>query len=1118
MTEAEKNEIVGLVMTEISSQAVDFDIATEQPQANDLLTAVREVAGRYVGVTLKWNDVARIATELANQAAKRAEQAETDANNILTQVQSKGTEITNFVATSKAEIETQKDESVNAVKSVYQTDLDELKGDLTEISNTIWGEATKELYSGLHAQDSNYFIVDNLKKFVKGETYYIEFDSNETFSIDNVQIGTASQASAMVDTIGTLSFVANEKKTIRYTPSTDGCCYIRFIENTAKIKSVNAFTVSKEKIDEPIIQKLKKVDNISSSIDNKMSISSDGKWKKMDSNYWIYEEGRYSTTELGVGKKYKITFLPNTDFVCDLIQIGTDTRSSAMVDTLATNITFENGKDVTIEYIVKSNGIKAIRLYGVASNFDSIDVSEEKETNILKGSDVLNISSVVDRVNKTAKEIKVIKNTFANVAKTMLRAKISEGTTRTITVPVRIKNGKQYARIGLHYGASKFTPMQNDVFFNKECRTDFSDVRFKINGVIVNAELGTLVNGELLCDNRINDVKKVTNSGKLIAFRNNIGISVSDDNGNTFSVIEGTYNVTSNRSDVENFTSMCPVFVDDNDDIYAYAGGILYKLIASDGYSTKRQVLDFSWTHNGNKIYPDIQIHAMDKDINGNLYVGIYQGTQYFKADIYVSTDGGESFVLKLHDANPDYQHIHHIHADKYSNKVYVGVDGVGNHTLMTDDGGNTWNEIADKFVGPGKTDYYPTYFGDGFRLGGGETYISGNATIYRSEDDIHIEKPVLGYAGVRSYAGLTDDFIVTGTQTCTGVAENHILISTDKGKSWESVFTKYQEPMNASGLCYRNVLGFANLIGDDNGSCALLISGEELSPNFRMYVGGDDWYREAWVELHDIQTDSVDVEVETGYLMEYPFSNLREENTNGLVYHVPFAEGFGNIITDSTGKSARINGISFEWDTSTDIVRYGDEIGKSTKFRFAPSFGIRMNKGNVLNFGKVTSLDFSMNYTISVWVNTDSIDVKETNSYNLTGQNRMMFKVGNMVCASCSNNILLLDASNEIDSLTNWNDIPFIGMRMKSAMWKYSDQYNLITITVGNDGVCKVYINGCLAESQRTNGQFLLKKLSDFDIEFGSDSVINPFFISDFKIYNRCFTDDEVMDMYRGF
>lgn len=145
MTEAEKNEIVGLVMTEISSQAVDFDIATEQPQANDLLTAVRESeSGGYRGVTIKWDDVARIATELANQAVKKAEQAKTDAVNakniaqeILTGVQSKGTEITNFVATSKTELDNQKNESVNAVKSVYQTDLDELKGDLGDVEDRI---------------------------------------------------------------------------------------------------------------------------------------------------------------------------------------------------------------------------------------------------------------------------------------------------------------------------------------------------------------------------------------------------------------------------------------------------------------------------------------------------------------------------------------------------------------------------------------------------------------------------------------------------------------------------------------------------------------------------------------------------------------------------------------------------------------------------------------------------------------------------------------------------------------------------------------------------------------------------------------------------------------------
>ena len=75
--------------------------------------------------------------ESAQSAKQDAVTAKNAANTILEQVQSKGTEITNFVATSKTEIETQKNESVNAVKSVYQTDLNELKGDLSDVEDKI---------------------------------------------------------------------------------------------------------------------------------------------------------------------------------------------------------------------------------------------------------------------------------------------------------------------------------------------------------------------------------------------------------------------------------------------------------------------------------------------------------------------------------------------------------------------------------------------------------------------------------------------------------------------------------------------------------------------------------------------------------------------------------------------------------------------------------------------------------------------------------------------------------------------------------------------------------------------------------------------------------------------
>ena len=124
MTEAEKQEIVGIVMTQISSQAVDFDIATEQPQANDLLTAVRQTSsGVYEGVTLKWDDIARIATELANQAATRAEQAKQSivaSEESVTTMVSRGSTMKAEVDQMGVSVETFKDQSETAAGTAVQ--------------------------------------------------------------------------------------------------------------------------------------------------------------------------------------------------------------------------------------------------------------------------------------------------------------------------------------------------------------------------------------------------------------------------------------------------------------------------------------------------------------------------------------------------------------------------------------------------------------------------------------------------------------------------------------------------------------------------------------------------------------------------------------------------------------------------------------------------------------------------------------------------------------------------------------------------------------------------------------------------------------------------------------
>lgn len=125
MTTEELNTIVAEVMAQIEANSLDFDIVVSEAQDNDYLTVARynESDGTYKGLVITWKDVAKVVTDVAVQAKKDAVSAKDIAQQILAQVQSKGTEITNFVATSKTEIEAQKTQSMEEVRGVYKDDI-----------------------------------------------------------------------------------------------------------------------------------------------------------------------------------------------------------------------------------------------------------------------------------------------------------------------------------------------------------------------------------------------------------------------------------------------------------------------------------------------------------------------------------------------------------------------------------------------------------------------------------------------------------------------------------------------------------------------------------------------------------------------------------------------------------------------------------------------------------------------------------------------------------------------------------------------------------------------------------------------------------------------------------
>ena len=177
MTDQELKDIVAAVVAELEKSGVDFDYKAEPAEDGDLVFVIRGTAPNYQGVTVTWKGLLDIITAQATQAKNDAETAKNAANTILEQVQSKGTEITNFVATSKTEIETQKNESVNAVKSVYQTDLNELKGDIGDVEDRINPIDFRQKSNGKVILDVD--ITGTMEAFIDG----MEQEPNEAIAL-----------------------------------------------------------------------------------------------------------------------------------------------------------------------------------------------------------------------------------------------------------------------------------------------------------------------------------------------------------------------------------------------------------------------------------------------------------------------------------------------------------------------------------------------------------------------------------------------------------------------------------------------------------------------------------------------------------------------------------------------------------------------------------------------------------------------------------------------------------------------------------------------------------------------------------------------------------------------
>ena len=208
MTEAEKQEIVGLVMTQISSQAVDFDIATEEPKANDLLTAVRETeSGGYRGVTIKWDDVARIATELANQAAKRAEDAKASivaSEENVTQLHGKVQEMKTSITSMRDTVVSAEESAVASANASSQSEsnantyMQNSQRAMTA-AETAQGKAEEAKGIAENAKQGAEGARDTAKDYMKSAQQSAETSASNVERLENVDFRQKSTGKAILD-------------------------------------------------------------------------------------------------------------------------------------------------------------------------------------------------------------------------------------------------------------------------------------------------------------------------------------------------------------------------------------------------------------------------------------------------------------------------------------------------------------------------------------------------------------------------------------------------------------------------------------------------------------------------------------------------------------------------------------------------------------------------------------------------------------------------------------------------------------------------------------------------------------------------------------------------------
>ena len=165
MTTDELNAIVQAVMLEMEKAGVDFDFKAETPQADDLVYVMRGTADRYMGITVKWQNLLDIIVQKATEAKNEAVSAKDIALQTLATIQG----IESNVSSMKSSVETS-EANVASMKASIETsesNVTQMKSDVSTMKASV--EGTKTEVEGLKEETAGLLNTKADKTYVDGE-------------------------------------------------------------------------------------------------------------------------------------------------------------------------------------------------------------------------------------------------------------------------------------------------------------------------------------------------------------------------------------------------------------------------------------------------------------------------------------------------------------------------------------------------------------------------------------------------------------------------------------------------------------------------------------------------------------------------------------------------------------------------------------------------------------------------------------------------------------------------------------------------------------------------------------------------------------------------------------